>query len=90
MLSDGTMVRFRSGETEMRRQLPLNEDHYATAAHQLAYVSSRYEAQALHHIGPRMQEDAANPYKTILDVLDYGGHFMAGEEDLSEIGRVEE
>jgi zinc knuckle protein len=71
MLSDGKDVKFKAWKTEMRRKLLLNEDHYPTAAHQLAYVSSRCEGKALRHINPRMQDDAATPYRTVQDVYDH-------------------
>ncbi|KAJ5666162.1 uncharacterized protein N7477_008610 [Penicillium maclennaniae] len=71
MLSDGKDVKFKAWKTEMRRKLLLNEDHYPTAAHQLAYVSSRCEGKALRHVNPRMQEDAMAPYKTVKDVFDH-------------------
>ena len=71
MLNDGKDVKFKAWKTEMRRKLLLNEDHYPTAAHQLAYVSSRCEGKALRHINPRMQDDAMAPYKTVQDVFDH-------------------
>jgi hypothetical protein len=64
MFSDGKDVKFKDWKTEMKRKLLLNEDHYPTAAHQLAYVSSRCEGKALRHISPRMQEDATATYQT--------------------------
>lgn len=71
MLSDGKDVKFKGWKTEMRRKLLLNEDHYPTAAHQLAYVSSRCEGKAQRHINPRMQDDAIAQYKTVQDVFDH-------------------
>lgn len=71
MFSDGKEVKFKDWKSEMKRKLLLNEDHYPTPAHQLAYVSSRCEGKALRHINPRMQEDAATAYQTIQYVFDH-------------------
>jgi hypothetical protein len=71
MFSDGKNVKFKDWKTEMKRKLLLNEDHYPTAAHQLAYVNSRCEGKALRHINPRMQEDATATYQTVQDVFDH-------------------
>ena len=71
MFSDGKDVKFKDWKTEMKRKLLLNEDHYPTAAHQLAYVSSRCEGKALRLISPRMKEDSTAAYQTVQDVFDH-------------------
>ncbi|OOQ91102.1 hypothetical protein PEBR_01184 [Penicillium brasilianum] len=64
MFSDGKDVKFKDWKTEIKRKLLLNEDHYPTTAHQLAYINSRYEGKALRYISPRIQEDTTATYQT--------------------------
>ncbi|KAJ5138654.1 transcriptional regulator family: Fungal Specific TF [Penicillium bovifimosum] len=71
VLSDGKGVKFKPWRAEMQRKLLLNDDHYPTTAHQLAYVSSRCEGKAYGHISPRMQDNSTTPYQTIKDVFDH-------------------
>lgn len=71
IFSDGKEIKFKDWKAEMKRKLLLNEDHYPTPAHQLAYVSSRCEGKALRHINPRMQEEAVAAYRTAQDVFDH-------------------
>ncbi|KAJ5143092.1 uncharacterized protein N7515_001879 [Penicillium bovifimosum] len=71
VLSDGKGVKFKPWRAEMQRKLLLNDDHYPTTAHQLAYVSSRCEGKAYGHISPRMEDNSTTPYQTIKDVFDH-------------------
>jgi hypothetical protein len=71
MLDDGKTIKFKAWKNEIRSKLLLNEDHYPTAAHRLAYVRSRCEGKALRHISPRMQPDASKPYQTVDDVFNH-------------------
>ena len=71
LLSDGKAVKFKPWKTEMKRKFRLNQDHYPTTAHQLAYVVSRCEGKALSHISPRMEDDSTTPYQTVDDVFDH-------------------
>lgn len=71
MLDDGKTIKFKAWKNEIRSKLLLNEDHYPTASHQLAYVRSRCEGKALRHVSPRMQPDASKPYQTIDDVFNH-------------------
>ncbi|KAJ5465253.1 uncharacterized protein N7458_000939 [Penicillium daleae] len=73
MFSDGKLVKFDDWMTDMKRKLLLNEDHYPTDAHQLAYVSSRCEGKALRHVQPRMKQGATEAYQTAEDVFDHLG-----------------
>jgi hypothetical protein len=71
MFSDGKEVKFKAWKTDMRQKLLLNEDHYPTTTHKMAYLKSRCEGKALLHINPRMQEDASTPCRSVDDMFDH-------------------
>jgi hypothetical protein len=71
ILDDSKKVKFKAWKSDIRKKLRLNEDHYPTADHQIAYLKSRCKGKALQHIDLRMQEDASNLYQNVEDIFDY-------------------
>ncbi|KAJ5661416.1 uncharacterized protein N7477_009032 [Penicillium maclennaniae] len=71
MLDDCKTVRFNAWATMIKRKLAANADHYPTAEHRMIYVASRCEGKALLYIHPRLEEDASNPYRDALDIMEH-------------------
>ncbi|KAJ5151507.1 uncharacterized protein N7482_010759 [Penicillium canariense] len=68
MLDDGKTVKFKTWKNKIRTKLLLNDDHYPTMAHKLAYTRSRCIGKALRHIGPCMHLEATYAYKSVDNV----------------------
>lgn len=71
MLNDRKQVTFKGWKSDIRKKLRLNEDHYPTPDHQMAYLKSRCEGKALMHIEPRMQDDTTSPYRSVDEIFDH-------------------
>ncbi|KAJ5111985.1 hypothetical protein N7532_000030 [Penicillium argentinense] len=64
MLNDGKDVKFKTWRNDIRRKLLLNEDHYPTAAHQLAYINVFDHLEGVFH-DPNQKQAARDEYLTL-------------------------
>lgn len=53
----------------MHQKLDTNAGHYSTTILRKAYVTSRCEGDAQHHLAPRLRPESHSPYNNAQDML---------------------
>ena len=70
-LSDGLNPKFKHWEVAMFGKLRVNSDHFESEEAKIFYVYDRTEGDAQEHLYPRCKEDAAHPFLTAKEMIQY-------------------
>lgn len=71
LLTDGADPTFENWKLQLQDKLEVNADHFENPKAKMAYVFSRTGGDAQTHLRPRYAEDAANPFASEIEMVNY-------------------